>query len=351
VRDADDGRLHLLGSNEFRDHQHLLSVAAIFFDDPNLLSNGATYSEDALWLLGLDGYKKFADMDKNQIPLRSQGFGESQYFVLRKANAIHLFASCADVGMKGHYGGHAHNDCLSFELFSSGAAFITDSGSYVYSADPEWRNKFRSTEFHNTLRVDKMEINQFSADVLFGMANDARPRVNRWLTTDDFDFLDAEHYGYARLPHGVVHRRSFFFDKLLDQIIIEDEVRGDGEHLFEFFFHLHPDVACEQINERMAKLTAGSSDVYLVFPAEDGWNVSIEDTWNSERYGKKRPTKRLNLSRRCEAPLSIKTAIVCNARQRGNALEPSGIVNSIQTSILKTHGFRSAIATSPLAKQ
>src|SRR5438093_108752 len=318
VRDADDGRLHLLGGNEFRDHRHLLSAAAIFFDDQSLLSNGAAYSEDALWLLGLDGYTKFVGLDKKEIPLKSQAFGESQYFVLRKVNSVHLFASCADIGMKGLYGGHAHNDCLSFEFFASGAMFITDSWSSGYSADPEGRNKFRSTEFHNTMRVDKMEINQFSPAVLFGMTNDARPRVNQWLTTYDFAFLDAEHYGYTRLPQGVVHRRLFYFDKALDQVIIEDQVLGDGEHLFEFFFHFHPEVVCDRPNNRIARLTNWGSSVYLVFLMEDGWKLSIDDTWNSERYGKKRPSKKLVLSKRCSAPTSIKTAIVCGADKRGH---------------------------------
>ncbi len=47
-------------------------------------------------------------------------------------------------------GGHGHNDILSFELFLNGFNVVTDCGAYLYTASREWRNRFRSTAFHNT---------------------------------------------------------------------------------------------------------------------------------------------------------------------------------------------------------
>jgi hypothetical protein len=35
--------------------------------------------------------------------------------------------------------------------------------------------------------------------------------VNRWLVTENYDLLDAEHSGYSRL--NVVHRRLIYFNK------------------------------------------------------------------------------------------------------------------------------------------
>ena len=72
----------------------------------------------------------------------------------------HLFIDCGDVGMRGR-GGHGHNDILSFELFMNGANIVTDCGAFVYTASREWRNRFRSTAFHNTIQVDDEEVNRF----------------------------------------------------------------------------------------------------------------------------------------------------------------------------------------------
>lgn len=61
------------------------------------------------------------------------------------------------------------------------------------------RNLFRSTRYHNTVMVDGEEQNIFDKDNLFGMQLDAAVKVNRWLITENYDLLDAEHNGYARL--------------------------------------------------------------------------------------------------------------------------------------------------------
>lgn len=61
-----------------------------------------------------------------------------------------LTARCGDVGQYGK-GGHAHNDANSITLAIDGEAFLIDSGSYVYTADPQRRNVDRSTNAHCTV--------------------------------------------------------------------------------------------------------------------------------------------------------------------------------------------------------
>jgi len=58
-----------------------------------------------------------------------------------------------EFGKKGS-GGHGHNDLMSFEVSLSGVPLVVDPGCPVYSGDPQTRNLFRSTAYHNGLKVD-----------------------------------------------------------------------------------------------------------------------------------------------------------------------------------------------------
>lgn len=44
---------------------------------------------------------------------------------------------------------HAHNDQLAIELWLDGAPVIRDPGSYLYTAAPEWRDRYRSIRAHD----------------------------------------------------------------------------------------------------------------------------------------------------------------------------------------------------------
>ena len=49
---------------------------------------------------------------------------------------------------------HGHADCLAFTLAVAGRAILIDPGTYCYHSEPEWRDYFRGTAAHNTVRVD-----------------------------------------------------------------------------------------------------------------------------------------------------------------------------------------------------
>jgi uncharacterized heparinase superfamily protein len=86
-----------------------------------------------------------------------------------------------------HGDGHKHNSRLSFELFAGDKSFIIDPGSYIYTADREMRNLFRSTRYHNTVVVDGKEQNRFNEDELFRMKQDAAVKMNRWVIAENGD--------------------------------------------------------------------------------------------------------------------------------------------------------------------
>ncbi len=319
VRDADDGRVCLLGDTDYRDHRHLLALAGVYFERPDFLSCAGQLSEEVVWMLGRSGVEKARSMSATRPRLGSKAFPDAGFYVLRDEGRMHVFVCCADIGMKGTYGGHAHNDCLSFELHYGGTTLISDCGTFIYSGDPAARNQFRATASHNTARIDGQEINRFAETELFGMTNDARPQVLEWRSGPETDSLQAEHYGYTRLESPVVHRRSFWLDRLTNTLLIKDSFQGCGEHLFELFFHFFPGVLVEQVGGLAFRASTTESAILLSFSGGPSWSASIGPSWVSERYGRKEKAWKLVLAARQTAPAALDTAIELLPRKKFTA--------------------------------
>ena len=166
-------------------------------------------------------------------PVASQAFPHAGTYIMRDGD-LYLCFNASDAGINGR-GSHGHNDVLSIEVSAGGHAIIVDPGTYVYSADLAKRHEFRSTAYHSTVQIDGLEQNTIRVDTPFVIGNEAKPRVLEWKTSDDFDKVVAEHYGYP-----VTHRRTVTFDKRARLWVIDDEFFGDGEHVYEARFHFAP---------------------------------------------------------------------------------------------------------------
>lgn len=234
--DSDDGRLLKFKERASTEHSYLLSIAAVLFDKSEFRQT-LQIDEEAVWWFGGAGLHQFAQQPVRQSQ-SSAAFDEAQIFIQRK-DSLYLIADCGDHGAKGR-GSHAHSDALSFELFAYGQTLLRDPGSYVYTASRHWRQRFRSTAYHNTVRIDRREISEINADQPFALGANVLPKINAWHSDAQRDVLDAEHYGYHRLPSPVTHRRIITFDKVAEYWTLEDCFTkpdyGGESHLFEFFF-------------------------------------------------------------------------------------------------------------------
>ena len=135
----------------------------------------------------------------------------------------------------GHIGpdyipGHAHADTFNFEFLFKGRPIIVDTGISTYEKNSR-RQLERSTESHNTIRVDGKD----SSEVWGGFRVARRAKIISF--KEDENKITATHDGYKRI--GVFHTRSF--SKLSQKLIIKDVIDSNKSHLIESFLHFHPD--------------------------------------------------------------------------------------------------------------
>ena len=289
IGDNDNGRLHMFAKREVLDMRYLLSLGAIFFREPEFKVKEFGLSGEAVWVFREKGYKIWQDLEQNCLTnINSRAFRDAGWYIMRN-DKNYMIISCGADGQNGN-GGHCHNDKLSFELCIDGEDIIVDPGTYVYTAEPKWRNKFRSTPYHNTVALDGQEQNRFEEKSLFRLRSEARVRINRWETNDEYDFLDAQHSGYERLSEPITHRRQILFNKKEDYWIIRDILTGNQKHTFDFHLHF-ASMKVEIIPQEPLSSVSNCEDAninLLVLPLKtEDLKFFIENNWISYSYGTK----------------------------------------------------------------
>jgi len=232
IGDNDNGQLHKFGYRDIQDMRHLLTFGAIFFKESKFKIKEFGFCEEALWIFGEEGKEAWDDLPESSLTeVQSRSFPDAGWHVLRDKKYYMLIA-CGPNGQNGN-GGHAHNDKLSFELQVEGEDVLVDPGTYVYTPKPEWRNRFRSTAYHNTVTIDHEEQNRIIKGNrhLFSLTNDTKTLVKKWQTSKKCDHFIGEHTGYTRLKSPVIHRREIkFYKGDHPRWEITDKFTGEGQH-------------------------------------------------------------------------------------------------------------------------
>ena len=183
----------------------------------------------------------------------------------------HLIVDAGPFGWGG--AGHSHSDTLSLVAFLGDEEILIDPGTYTYIADAEWRDRFRGSAAHNTVRIGGRD--QADPQGPFRWRSKPEVSVLCWTTNADYDFLDA---ACGR------HRRRIVLVKAAAVALILDEA-GGTEEVEQFW---HP-------GERAARRLAFSR------PAER------LQGWRSRVYGHKEPAEVLCV--RAHAPAMLGAAI------------------------------------------
>ena len=235
IGDDDGGRLfHPYGARDSFGRATLASCG-VHFEKPAWIASRDALQEQAVWWIGP------AALDASPsapVCVTSRLFRNSGTAILGAGDAQIIVKAG---GLGAATAGHSHSDVLSFVCRQGAHDLLVDSGTYTYLADPAWRNRFRGSAAHNTVRIDGKD----QAVAAGPFRWDSRPQasIRQWSSTAERDLLDAQ-CQYS----GFRHRRQFVFLKP-DLLLILDHLEGpSGVHLVEQFWHAEG----EDTFERMA---------------------------------------------------------------------------------------------------
>ncbi len=333
--DEDGGRALALSNPSYRSFPDALCCGAVLFLKKEFKFQAGPFREETFWLMGAEAFPAYATLAAVPGGL-SVSRPAAGYFVQRSgwgADDSHLLFDGGGLGM--FNGGHGHADALAFTLFAGGEDLLIDPGTYIYNTAPEWRNHFRSTRAHNTVTVDGAD--QSEPGGTFQWKRRAAARVIRHFRLEGLECIEGEHDGYR--PAGIMHRRRLLHLEP-DCWVVLDDLRGSGEHTYDFYYHFAPGVALSPggngaAEGEIAMVARGRQAALRLFACGTGALVSEVicgrefpageiQGWASGRYGEKRPAPVLRASARSAAPFAAITVLALDAGFEMRAVKVAG---------------------------
>jgi hypothetical protein len=256
------------------DHAHLAGAIAGLLPRMDLLAMAPAHPDTEI-VRGLACGSATAEA----VPLRPRpelrAYGDFGLFITER-EGWRMALRCGPNGQSDN-GGHAHNDQLSVCLAVNRKLLLVDPGTYVYTPLPEQRNAFRSTRYHNTLFIPKIEQNSFTSTSLFTLFNEALPELLECTS----EIIRARHIGF-----GAHHTRAvqLFSGGGME---VRDECPLPGCRLA---LHLHPQVAVQRISPNSFELRREGTAVVLESP---GLSWTLGKFLYSPGYGLALPAPRL----------------------------------------------------------
>ena len=257
------------------------------YSEPDLLERDLL--DQAAWWLG----PQVMAANPATLTLRSSRYFPQSGLVSMRSGDVRVLFDAGEFGPWG--GGHSHSDTLSFVAAAGQREILIDPGTYTYVGDPEWRNRFRGSAFHNTIRVDGRD--QADPAGPFRWLNKPGVEVLSWHTTPALDTLEAV-CTYA----GIRHRRHLSFAKEERLLTILDVVEGEGEHEIEQFWH-----AGEPVSEiAPGRWRIGECAELTVEPDA---RSEIVEGWRSDVLGAKRPAPVIRVHIHSALPARLGTVL------------------------------------------
>ena len=238
--DADDGYVvQLSQERDFCPYKSLLSTGAVLFKREDFKYKSEKLDDKTQWLLGERAGRIYNNLaaSHDNLPIR-RAFSEGGYYILgdklETENEVKILVDAGPIGYLS-IAAHGHADALSFTMSVRGKEILIDPGTYSYHTQKEWRDYFKGTGAHNTIRLDGLDQSVIGGNFMW--LKKAKAKVNHFDISEDQDQLVACHDGYTRLHDPVMHRREFIYDKCNRIIKVTDILDCNEEHNVEQFWH------------------------------------------------------------------------------------------------------------------
>lgn len=293
--DADDARLVRFDPRPEADvFRSLLATGAALFGRGDLKAQAGGFDDKSRWLLGDPAQEAFDAVEARPAVPARRAFPDGGYWILGDAfGTPQEVRIVADAGPLGYLSiaAHGHADALAFTLSLAGREVLIDPGTYAYHTQKQWRDYFRGTAAHNTLRLDGQDQSVIGGNFLW--TRHARARCLSWEPGEAADRWLGEHDGYRRLADPVTHQRELVFDKAARRLTVTDTLACRDSHEVALFWHFaescqvswHGDalqVICQDVVLRMRPPPAMAVEI-----------VSAQDNpplgWVSRRFDTKAP--------------------------------------------------------------
>lgn len=307
--DDDGGRFYFLDEKNIADFRPTLALGAVLYERGDFKFAAGDAGAELLWLLGVEGLRKFDEIEAFEPRETSKAFETSGFFAMRdswNSDANFLLIDCGEHGFLNC--GHAHADALSFVLSSNGEPIFVDSGTYSYTSDLEARQLFRSTSAHNCLSVNG-ESSSISGSA-FSWKSIADAKLLEWREDENSVCFRGTHDGFAHF--GVSYEREILLKKH-DSVVLTDSIKSVDSNSYELNFILSPRVEAEIKNNsatifdkknREQKLLTVYTEIIAEKGGEKGvWTIEKCDV--SPRYGLKVESKKLVFTARMKGDFKI----------------------------------------------
>ena len=276
IGDDDGGRFFYPYADQRRFALATLATCGVLFNRPEWICSEEAIAEQAAWWIGQRAFEQRPGFSQQPGPAL---FPDAGVLSLRESGSHLIF----DGGAFGPWGaGHSHSDTLSFVLSCSSERTLIDPGTYSYS-DPAWRDRFRGSGAHNTIRVDG--LNQAVSIPPFAWKDLPTVRMLKVENAAGFYRIDGE-CAYSSFRH----RRTLIFARP-DLIWIFDAISGpEGRHNIEQFWH--PGEPVTALSDHTVTIGAGAAltiDSGLKLEISEGGDYG----WISNRLLHKNPASLL----------------------------------------------------------
>lgn len=316
IGDADDGVIARFSLEaDFCPYRSLLSAGAVLFGRGDFKAKAGRFDDKSRWLLGDAASGEFDALTAVAAAPARLAFPDGGYYVLGKdLGTRREVRALVDAGPLGYLSiaAHGHADALALILSIGGHEVLVDPGTYAYHANRRWRDYFRGTSAHNTLRVDGEDQSVPGGNFLW--LSHARAKCVRFETGTERDVFEGLHDGYLRLDDPVIHRRRIEFDKPGMRMAVSDVLECAREHSVELFWHLAEGCAT-RLHGRGVEIARAKVRVRIECPPELEPPVVVagrEDPplgWISRRYDEKTPSPTIVCRGRIRGGISLRTEI------------------------------------------
>jgi hypothetical protein len=329
IGDDDGGQLLALTARSPGDVRGSCALAATLFGRPDFAWAARGVQPELVWLLGREGLRRFAALPP-QAPSAPSRLFPSGFAVMRSDATRDAHQLIADAGPLGcpTSSGHGHADLLSVQLALYGDPCLVDAGTGCYTPDPRWRDYFRSTAAHSTVRVDGLD--QAEPAGPFRWHQRPAARVRAWRSDAIADVLDAEHDAYGRLSDPVTCRRRVVFVKP-DCWVIVDDLQGRAPHLVDVTFQFAPAVRIAAGPEPWIRAETRRGDTLWMLPMASApidtviscGELDPPRGWVSAAYGQREPAPAVVFRAAASLPWRAMTLLV---PVRGASEEPPAVI-------------------------